>query len=168
VESDVLVVSTLADSLVADLFHIFDKCCAVTSSWLPVVETGVKLGSVLDSIAVEVIGTYLNGSSHKWVSSDVIFLLNVGVVFLKILTFNLFAPDGEISNDFSGVGSFLILRLLFLNSDVDTVSLQIFEPKCSGVHTISGLHSSEDAWLHLVELGVGQAEGLSFLSNRVL
>jgi len=77
-------------------------------------------------------------------------------------------PDGEISNDLSGVGRFLIFGLLFFDSDVDAVDLEIFVTKGCGVHSISGLHSSKDGWSGHVELGVLEVEGLSFMSDRVL
>jgi len=167
--TNVLVVSLLTDGLVADLVHFVHDLLAVASvSGLLVVERGLQLGSILDCVVSECARADVDRGVNQWVSSDVVFLFDIGIVFLEILTGDLSAPDGEISDNFGGVSGFFIPRLFFLNSDVDAVGLKVLVPQRSWVVTISGLHSSEDAWSNLVELGVLEAEGLSLVSDRVL
>jgi hypothetical protein len=163
---------TFADSLIGDLGQVFDDLVAVTSlvSLSLVVQGLDEFVLVLHGVLSESDSLGVDHGIEEWPFLYIVFIivLIVGIVFKEVFLLDLLVPDGEISNDFSGVGSFLILRLVFLDLDENAISLKVAVSKSSWVVTISGLHSSEDAWLHLVELGVGQAEGLSFVSDSVL
>jgi len=176
-DDDTVVVSnilggSLADLLVGDLAQVLDDLVAVTLLvGLGLVVQGLdELVLVLDGVLGESDSLSVDHSIEEWPSLDVVFVvvLIVGVVFKEIVFLDLLIPDSEISDNLSGVGSFLILRLVFLDLDVDAVSLEVAVPKGSWVVAISGLHSSEDAWLNLVVLGVSKAEGHSLLSDSVL
>lgn len=135
-----------------------------------VIQSLDKLVLIFDGVLGESNSLGVDDGIKEWVSLDVVLIviLVIRIIFNEIFLLDLLVPDGEISNDLSGMGRFLIFGLLFFDSDVDTVSTQVLVSQTGWVSTISSLHSSEDAWLNLVELGVLKAECLSDVGDRVL
>jgi hypothetical protein len=159
-----------ADSSIGDLSHLIHLSMAISSSWGSIVKSLHQLSSVLDSISVEFASLDLDVSIFQWEFFNIFLLLDIGVIFLEISSVHNFlsVPDSEVSNNLSGVSLFLILGLLFFNSDVDAVGLEIFVTQGSGVYTVHGLHGSEDAWFDLVEFGVSEIESSTFIGDSVL
>jgi hypothetical protein len=163
---------TSTDFSVGDLAQIFDNLVAVTSllGLGLIIQSLDEFVLIFDGVLSESNSLGVDDSIKEWVSLDVVLIviLVIRIIFNEIFLLDLLVPDGEISNDLSGVGRFLIFGLLFFDSDVDTVGTQVLISQTGWVITISGLHSSEDTWLDLVELSVLKTESLSYVGDRIL
>jgi hypothetical protein len=141
------------DFSVGNFDHIFDNLLTVALllGASLVVKSLYELVLILDSVLVESNSLGIDDSIEEWEWLDVVSSLGlvIWIILEEIFLFNSLVPDSEVSNNFSSVLGLFISGLLFLNSDVDAVSLEIFVSKASSVTSVSGLHSGKDTWLGL-------------------
>jgi hypothetical protein len=125
---------------------------------------------ILDSVLGESHSLGVDHRVEEWESLDVVFSFSliIRIIFKEIFLLNLLVPDSEISNDLSGVSLFLILGLVFFNSEMDAIGIQVFISHRSWIVTITGLHGSEDTWLDLIINGVLEAESSTSMGDSIL
>lgn len=144
VESDVFIGSFAADGLIRDLAHVLHDLLTITSGRLSIIERRVELGLVLNGVLVKVACSDIDRCISEREGPDVLLLFNIFIIILKVFLLDGLIPDGKISDYFCSVSGLLVFALVFLNSDVDAVGLEVFVSKGSGITTISCLHGGKD------------------------
>lgn len=94
-------------------------------------------------------GLHVHARLFEWESLDTMIFGEVSLhefSVTKIAVVDGITPESDVTDDFSGVLSFLIFGSFFIDKDGSLGTVESFIPHVSGVHSISGLHSTEETW----------------------